>query len=83
MALYNGTTMSFFSDLGSFLNDAKQVNDEITSVKDDIIQSAKTTVTQISDQASDVKNELGSSVDAVVKTTKDAASDAASQLRNT
>ena len=74
--------MSFLSDLGSFLSNAQQFNNELSGVKDDLVNQAMTAASQVSDQMDEVSQELSQTKDTAVDTLQQTKDSFSSSLNN-
>ncbi len=72
--------MSFFSDLGGFINQVQQVTDFTDEIKQGIVSNVKDTVVNIETQGADVASQLQSTADSVTKVTQDTSDDIKSNL---
>lgn len=65
--------MGFLSGLGSFISDAQQLGDELSSVKEDLVSQVVSATSQVSSQVDDVLQELTADKDAALGTLQDSA----------
>ena len=65
--------MGCLSGLGSFISDAQQLGDELSSVKEDLVSQVVSATSQVSSQVDDVLQELTADKDAALGTLQDSA----------
>ena len=60
--------MSFLSDVGSFINEAQQLGEELQQAGQQFVQQAVTAATDVTDQVSEVTQEFSQHKDAALDT---------------